>query len=97
MGALSELIATHPGIARVLGRFLVYASGALALLGLRFDRLFHRLEVRGIARPTLETVLPGWLYWAVPESALGWFLLIAVGVGGFLLAHTAKRIRRALR
>jgi hypothetical protein len=94
---LFELIASYPGLARALGRFLVYASGTLALLGLRFDKLFHRLEARGIARPTLETILPGWLYWAVPESAFGWFLLAVVAVGGFLLARTAKRIQRALR
>lgn len=97
MEHLVDLLISYPVAMRAIGRLLVGSSGALALLAMRIDKVFHRLEARGIPHPSLETVLPGWLYWAVPESALGWFVVVALFVSGIVLAIAAKQIERALR
>lgn len=95
--ALLGFLIAHPAAARALGRGMVTASGALALLAMRLDKVFHRLEVRGVPHPSLEAILPSWVYWAVPESAFGWFVVIAVFVAGVVLALAAKRFERMLR
>lgn len=97
MDLLLELLISYPGTARALGRGMVVVSSGLALLALRIDKVFHRLEARGIPHPPLETTLPGWIHWAVPESAFGWILVITMLVGGVVLAMSAKQIQRTLR
>lgn len=97
MDTLLGLLISYPGAARALGRVMVFLAGALALLAIRIDKVFHRLDLRGIPHPSLETITPRWLYWAVPESAFGWFLLVALFAGGIALARFAKHIERTLR
>ena len=92
-----DLLISYPVAIRAIGRAMVGLSAALALLAMRIDKVFHRLDVRGIPHPSLETVLPSWLYWAVPESAFGWFLVIAIFVSGIVLAMAAKQIERSMR
>lgn len=93
---LLDLLTSYPSEARTLGRGMVSVACLLALLTLRLDKVLHRLDVRSVPHPTLEMILPEWIYWAVPETAFGWLSLIALLVSGATLAIAARRIERML-
>lgn len=64
---------------------MVSVACLLALLTLRLDKVVHRLDARGVPHPTLEMILPGWIYRTVPETAFGWFSLTVLLIRGATL------------
>ena len=54
--ALLGFLIAHPAVARAAGRGMVTISAVLALLAMRLDKVFHRLEVRGI--PSVDAQTP---------------------------------------
>ena len=85
----------HPRSVHILGQLLCFAAAALALLGLRIDRLTdHMLQTTGTAAPAIEWVAPGWLAWAIPETLLGWFAVASLFATGFCIAKGARAIQR---
>jgi hypothetical protein len=93
---LLDLLTSYPSQARTLGRGMVSVALLLALLTLRLDKVLHRLDARGLPHLALETILPGWIYWAVPETFPGWFTWTALLISGATLAVAAKRVERML-
>jgi hypothetical protein len=91
---LLGLVLSHPAVLLVSGRLMCAAAAAVALLGLRLDRLAPHFTRRGATAPTLDTLLPSWLAWAVPETFLGWLAVAMVFAVGFCLAHGARAIER---
>jgi hypothetical protein len=87
-------VLSHPAVLLVFGRLMCAAAAAVALLGLRLDRLAPHFTQRGAATPTLDTLLPSWLAWAVPETFLGWLAVAMVFAVGFCIAHGARAIER---
>ena len=87
-------VLSHPGVLRVAGRLTCAAAAALALLGLRLDRLVLHFIA---ATPNLDTLLPSWLAWAVPETFLGWLAVAMLFAIGFCIAQGARAIERLTR
>ena len=87
-------VLSHPGVLRVAGRLMCAAAAALALLGLRLDRLVLHFIA---ATPNLDTLLPSWLAWAVPETFLGWLAVAMLFAIGFCIAQGARAIERLTR
>jgi hypothetical protein len=94
---LLGLLVRYPGAARMIGRALFALAGFAALLGLRLDRAFGRIERVGAAHPSIDQILPSWLVWAVPETGAGWIGVAAVAALGAWLAYTAREVERVSR
>lgn len=94
---LLGIVLGHPAVLLVVGRLMCAGAAALALLGLRLDRLVLRLARPGMEAPTVDALLPSWLGWAVPETFVGWLLIAMVFAIGFCLAHGARAIERLTR
>jgi hypothetical protein len=91
---LLAYVLSHPSVLRGTGRLMCTAAAALALLGLRLDRLAGHFMPRGASTPNLDTLLPSWLAWAVPETILGWLAVGMLFAIGFCLAQGARAIER---
>lgn len=87
---LLELAARHPGATQWFGRALLSVCMAIACLGLRLERV----ERRGHELPSLDQLLPGWVWWAVPESAFGWLVLAAAALGGVATVRLGRQLAR---
>jgi hypothetical protein len=87
-------VLSHPGALLLTGRLICVAAAALALLGLRLDRLAQHLRGRGDATSTLDALLPSWLAWAVPETVVGWLSVAMLFAVGFCVAQGARAIER---
>jgi hypothetical protein len=94
MGHLVGHVLSHPGVLRVTGRLMCAATAALALLGIRLDRLAAHFSGRGGATPALDALLPFWLAWAVPETILGWIAVAMFFAVGFCVAHAGRAIEQ---
>jgi hypothetical protein len=94
---LVGLVLANPGALRVVGRLLFSLGGILALLGLRADRVFRRVERVAHVQMTVDQVFPPWLAWAVPESVAGWAMVVIVMIIGASAALIARKIERAMR
>jgi hypothetical protein len=87
-------VLSDPRVLRVTGRLICAATAALALLGLRLDRLAPYFTGRGATTPTLDALLPFWLAWAVPETVLGWLAVAMLFAAGFCVALGARAIEQ---
>lgn len=99
LDGLLSLAARSPAGMIALGRAIFSIAGVLAVLGMRFDRLAHRVERMsakvGIVSPDVLAALPWWLRAFVPESPLGWIgvgLLCAVGIALVQLGKWARKL-----
>lgn len=95
---LLGLLLKHPRAFIFCGRGLVSLTGAMAVLGLRFDKLGHKLECisarAGVVPPDFMAGLPWWLRLFVPETTSGWIglgLLAATGIAMALAGRWAKK------
>lgn len=95
---LFGLLLKHPRAFIFCGRGMVSLAGAMAVLGLRFDKLGHKLERlstrAGVAPPDFLAGLPWWLRLFVPETVSGWTgvgLIAALGVSMALAGRWANK------
>lgn len=90
-----------PLMAIAAGRFISYLAFYLCLAG-----LFSKVAVQAVsvvhamvpqtpgAEASISDVLPRIPTWWIPESAMGFVLLIVMGLMGMWLALTGKRLKR---
>lgn len=85
---------THPKAFIFFGCGLVSLASVMAVLGLRFDKLGHRLERlstrSGVAAPDFMAGLPWWFRIFVPETTSGWIGVGLLACTGILMALACK-------
>ncbi|MCR8956962.1 hypothetical protein M0765_004180 [Variovorax sp. S2] len=93
-----SLLMSYPGAFNLIGKALFSLAGILALLGLRLDRLSGKLERifarAGVSTPDALAAFPWWLRMAIPETILGWILLVALALLGIWFALMGKRAKK---
>ena len=100
---LSDYFISKPTRLRLFGHLLFRISSAVLVVG-----LIGRVAVVGASalasfggdpsgRVTLAALCPNLPTWWVPESALGFVAICAIGMVGLAVAHIAKTWLRLLR
>ncbi|RZL93304.1 MAG: hypothetical protein EOP76_09565 [Variovorax sp.] len=98
MELLTALAISYPKLFIACCRALLSVAVLFGLLGLRLDRIGHRIERvsnrAGIAPPDLMAAFPWWLRMFVPESFGGWVYLgtwVCLGVCMIQLGKWGKK------
>lgn len=89
-------------LSRWLGWAIFSVAGATIVLGLRFGRLFARVNralqrARSDQELTLTQLYPDWPTWWIPESVEGFVAWLFVAGAGAWLAYTAKLLQKQCR
>jgi hypothetical protein len=95
---LFGLLLAHPKAFIAVGRTLFSIAGVFALLGLRLDRIEARIgrvaERTHTPAPDIYAGLPSWLRMWIPETEIGWVLVLMLAAVGFAMARAGKWVKR---
>lgn len=88
------LLFSYPGAFIAIGQVQYRVAGALAILGLRLDRVFDKI-VRRTGEPSdMLAAFPWWLRFPIPESPAGWAAVVSLAVTGICFVKVGKWARR---